>query len=67
MIEEDIKNDKMIKVLKMISEDAKNDAIWFDGEPFNGKTLGTYLGNHGASISALAEILIEVIQSKPNK
>ena len=45
----------------MISEDAENDAKNFDGQQFTGKTVGTYFGNHGASIASLAEILQEVL------
>ncbi len=51
-----------IDVLKMIAEDARNDATNFDGQPFTGKTIGTCLGNHGASIAALANILRELLE-----
>jgi len=46
----------------MIMDDAKNDAARFDGMPFDGKTVAEYFGNHGAFISALADILISVLQ-----
>ena len=46
----------------MIAEDAKNDAQNFDGQPFTGKTIGTYLGGHGASIASLADILKEILE-----
>lgn len=59
------KKDKIIGVLKMIAEDAKNDATVFDGQPFTGKTVGTYFGNHGASIASLATILQEVLEDTP--
>lgn len=55
------KKQKIIEVLKMIAEDARNDARDFDGKPFTGKTVGEYFGNHGASIASLAEIIIEII------
>lgn len=55
------RKEKLIGVLKMIAEDAESDAKNFDGQPFTGKTVGTYLGNHGASIASLAEIVIEVL------
>lgn len=54
--------DKTIKVLKMIAEDAENDAKEFDGKPFTGKIVGTYFGNHGASIASLANILREFLE-----
>ena len=53
---------KALEVLKMIREDAESDAKEFDGKPFTGKTVGTYLGNHGASIATLADIISELIK-----
>ena len=58
------KANKLIATLNDIAEDAERDAKEFDGKPFTGKTVGTYFGNHGASIAALAEILKEVIKEK---
>ena len=55
---------KTIEVLKMIAKDAEDDARNFDGQPFTGKTVGTYLGNHGASIASLAEIIIDILEEK---
>jgi hypothetical protein len=57
------KAEEMVKTLKMIADDAEKDAAAFDGKPFTGKTVGTYFGNHGASIAALAGIITEVIKS----
>lgn len=59
------KKEKIIEVLKMIAEDAKNDATDFDGKPFTGKTVGTYFGNHGASIASLAKIIKEILETLP--
>ena len=56
------KIEKIIRVLEMISADAKQDATEFDGKPFTGKTVGEYFGNHGASISSLADILTEILK-----
>ena len=56
--------DKIIQVLDVISKDAENDAKNFDGKEFNGKNVAEYLGNHGASISSLAEILKKFIEEK---
>lgn len=50
-------DNKKIKVLEMIADDMKNDAVKFDGQPFNGKTVATYFGNQGAAIAALANII----------
>lgn len=55
---------KIINTLKMIAEDARSDAASFDGQPFTGKTMGTYMGNHGASIAALANIIKEILEDK---
>ena len=56
--------DKRIEVLKQISEDVKNDAINFDGRPFNGKTVAEYFGNQGAAIDALAKIIKSMLEEK---
>ena len=53
----------MIKICDSIAEDAKNDAANFDGQPFNGKTLGAYLGYHGASIAALAGLIKSILET----
>lgn len=58
------KKEKIIQVLEMIAKDAENDATDFDGKPFTGKTVAEYMGNHSASIKALAEILKEVLESE---
>ena len=54
--------DKALEVLDMIRVDVENDASSFDGQAFNGKTVGTYFGNHGAAIDALAKIVKELIE-----
>jgi len=54
--------DRKIKVLSMISEYMKNDAISFDGKPFNGRTVGEYFGCQGAAISVLSNIIKEVLE-----
>jgi len=59
-----MEKEKIVKTLEMIAEDAENDAKNFDGQPFTGKTVGTYMGNHGASISALANIVKELVEDK---
>lgn len=58
------KKEKIIEVLKMISRGAQNDAKNFDGQPFTGKTVGTYFGYCGASISRLSKIIIEILEEK---
>ena len=55
---------KTIEVLDMIAKDAKDDATNFDGQPFTGKTMGEYMGNHGASIAKLAEIIKDILEEK---
>lgn len=49
------------EVCDQIAEDVKNDAVQFDGKPFNGKTVAEYFGYHGAAIAALAEIVKSLI------
>lgn len=56
--------EKRIQICEQIAEDAKNDATQFDGKPFNGKTVAEYLGNHGASIAALANLVKSILEEK---
>lgn len=55
---------EIIRVLDMIAQDAKDDAKNFDGQPFTGKTVAEYFGNHGAAIAALANIIKELIKEQ---
>jgi len=57
-----MEDDRRIKTLELIASDAKADAENFDGQPFNGRSVGKYFGNHGASIAALADILNSVLK-----
>ena len=59
--------DKRIKILEMVAEDMKNDAKNFDGKPFTGKTVGTYFGNHGAAIAALANVVKSILEKEVMK
>ena len=58
---DDSEKTKISKVLDTISDDMKNDAIEFDGKPFNGKTVAEYFGYQGAAIAALAGIVKKII------
>ena len=53
---------RKIEVLKMIIEDMKDDAVKFDGAPFNGKTVAEYFGNQGAAIATLANIVKSILE-----
>ncbi len=56
------------EVLREIVRDMENDAREFDGRPFNGKTVAEYLGNLGAAIAAIAEIvksILDEMEAKP--
>ena len=55
---------KKIEVLKMISEDMRNDAEKFDGQPFSGVTVAEYFGKQGAAISALADIIRSLLEQE---
>jgi len=46
-------------VLRTIAKDMREDAEAFDGQPFSGRTVAEYMGNHGAAIAAIAEILAD--------
>ena len=36
--------EEAIKICEQVAEDVERDAKEFDGQPFTGKTIGTYLG-----------------------
>lgn len=57
-----MEDDNRIKVLEAIALDVKNDAENFDGQPFNGKTVAEYFGNHGAAIDALSRIMVSILK-----
>jgi len=46
----------------MITQDMKDDAANFDGQPFTGKTVAEYFGYQGAAIASLAKILKNLIE-----
>lgn len=49
--------DRLLEILAQIADDMKQDAKEFDGQPFTGRTVAAYMGNHGAAIAALANIM----------
>ena len=55
--------EEAIKICEQVAEDVERDAKEFDGQPFTGKTIGTYLGYHGAAIEALATILKNILEN----
>lgn len=55
------------KVLEMIARDMESDAKNLDGEPFTGATIGKYLGNQGAAIAALANIIKFILDGPSEK
>lgn len=57
------KKKKIIEVMQMVMDDVKNDATNFDGQPFTGKTMAEYMGNHGAAIKAVAEAVKAILES----
>ena len=50
----------IVKRMKMVAEDMKNDAAEFEGQLFNGKTVAQYFGRQGAAIAALANTIREL-------
>ena len=53
----DDKANRKRDALKAIEEDMAADTKNFDGQPFNGRTVATQLGNQAAAIAALAVIV----------
>lgn len=58
----DVKKSRIKEILTLIDKDMKEDATTFESRPFNGKTVGTYFGYHGAAIAALAILLKEILE-----
>ena len=54
--------EKILKVLTMISEDAKKDVKEAEGQLFNGRNVSVFNGKQNAMIGALADILKEVFK-----
>lgn len=54
----------VVEVLEMIAKDQADDAKNFEGAPFTGRTVAEYLGNQGAAIAALAQIIKELIEKE---
>lgn len=59
--------ERLIDICNQVAMDVENDATNFDGQPFNGKTVASYFGNHGAAIKALSEVIKEILNNEPNK
>ena len=45
---------QIVTILQDIADDMEADAKAFDGQSFNGRTVGEYFGNQGAAIRAIA-------------
>lgn len=56
---------KIVDLLETIAQDMSDDAKYFDGKPFTGRTVTEYLGNQGAAIAALANIVKALVESRP--
>ena len=61
------KMNKIIKVMEAVAEDVERDAKDFDGQPFTGKTMAVYMGNHGAAIAAVADAVKELAKLQPTQ
>lgn len=60
--------DNRITICESIMKDTKDDATNFDGKPFTGKTVGEYMGYHGAAIAALADLVKSILEEqKPSQ
>ena len=56
-----MEDEKLLKICEQVRFDMENDAKEFDGKPFDGKTVASYFGYQGAAITALAEVLKNII------
>ncbi len=59
--------DNRINICEEIAKDMKNDAIEADGKPFIGRIVAEYLGNQGAAIAALADLVKSILEEMPTK
>jgi hypothetical protein len=50
------------QILAAIAEDMAADAQRFDGQPLTGRTVAEYMGQHGAAIAALANIVADLLR-----
>lgn len=57
VVDKDTQADKIVKLLEKVAADVEKDAVEFDGKSFDGKTVATYFGYHGAAIKAVADSL----------
>jgi hypothetical protein len=53
---------KMQHICGLIATDMKDDSVRFEGQPFTGKTVAAYLGNLGAAVASLANMLHQLIE-----
>lgn len=60
----DDKRKQLIATLRLIARDVEGDAKSFDGKPFDGRTVGEYMGSHGAAIAGIANIIIEILKEE---
>ena len=62
-----IDNEKILKVCEQIRQDCENDANGLDGQPFNGKTMATQMGNQLAMIATLSDMIKLIIEDNVRK
>lgn len=55
---------QMLRILRDIQADMRDDASAFDGKPFTGRTVAEYFGNQGAAIAGLARIVEALVEKR---
>lgn len=55
---------RIIEVLENILEDTQKDIHELEGAPFTGRSVATQFGYQGASITALAKIILAILEDK---
>ena len=64
---DEVKRDKIIKVMEIVMKDTQDDLSNFEGKEFNGKNVSTLFGNQGAAICAIAIAVKTILEEeKPN-
>lgn len=61
-----VSRDRAIDICIDIAVDAEQDVADYEGKPFTGSNVSTYLGKQAAMIQALAKLVQELYERLPN-
>jgi len=58
---------RIIEVMQMVADDVERDVYEFEKKPFDGRTMGEYMGNQAAAIKAIAIAVKRLAEEEPNE